>query len=273
MPLIAALAHLTVSTCVIIARQWIRLDYTGDYQCLVVEDSFFWNLSVSTVAGGAILVIQYEASFHVNVTDSTFIDCFADWGGAICFDCPLPSVERCCGTDCSATTGGHFVQLGGYSDPSWATVSLTTVFACAPPWHSGGWGAVNNDRERIVNCSSTNFTECKGNAGSAVDISINLSQCTCRYLTVAYCNGETGIDSQATVAPLIEFCNIYNNSLTKGSVFTARSTRQATALAREILTSSVTAVQWQCKKGDSIVQATKWRASRKNDCLTREKSS
>jgi hypothetical protein len=190
-----------------------------------VRNSFFWriiNTKPSGNTGEPRGAININGNYPVNVTDSTFIECSSTWGGGVCVDLALATLERCCGTNCSANNGGQFVQFGDdASNAPQEVVFFLTVLNCCPLSHSSGFGVIHAEFPRIINCTNSNFTACKGpGVGAVVCVNNTNSQCTCQFLTVVRCSGESGIDSKAGVSPLVEFCNVLNNSLTLGSLYT-----------------------------------------------------
>jgi hypothetical protein len=69
-----------------------------------------------------------------------------------------------------------------------------------------------------MNCSNANLTVSSGDDGAAVYVHHAEAKCTCRYYTVAFYADTTGIDSKAAVAPLIEFCSVYDNLLSDRAI-------------------------------------------------------
>jgi hypothetical protein len=128
--LLAALCRLAVSECATITTRWTRLDYSDTAACLLVTNSFLWNLR-SQINGGTIFVSR-NGNFSLNVTDSALFGCSTQWGGAMCFDYPSLFVGRRCDTSCSASEGGLFIQFGGSSDFSRSAVSFSIALSCAP---------------------------------------------------------------------------------------------------------------------------------------------
>jgi hypothetical protein len=79
---------------------------------------------------------------------------------------------------------------------------------------------MHSEKQRQMNCTASNFTSCAGPRGSAISVNNSASTGFVRYVTVVSCMGETGIDSSATTSPTVQNCNIYNNSLSQGAVYT-----------------------------------------------------
>jgi hypothetical protein len=195
-------------------------------QCYIVTRSFFYAIVNTATSGmapnsrGAIYLLG-TGSVYAIVNVSTFISCASLYGGGVAFGCPSASVDRCCGTNCSSNTLGHFLQFGAEAAADWQSdVSFVTVLLCAPPQRGEqGQGTVNVHQRRFLNCTNTNFSVCRSDEGSAVRVANTSAQSTSRYLTVILCEGKTGIDSIASVSVLVELCNVYNNSLDDGSLY------------------------------------------------------
>jgi hypothetical protein len=112
----------------------------------------------------------------------------------MCFACASPFVERSCGTDCSATVGGHFIQIGG-GGLSRSSVSFSSILTCGPFSHSFGNGGIQIGRSSLVNDSNGNFPSGHCEFGSTVYSNKEMSQFDGRYLTVAISGGLSGIDT------------------------------------------------------------------------------
>jgi hypothetical protein len=111
------------------------------------------------------------------------------------FDDMHASVERCCGTNCSATEIGHFLHFGGSEGPDFqSNASFLALLSCGRSPSFSGTGSVTTERPRSIECTNTNFTACGGPRGAAVYAKAAESKCNCRYLTVVFCGGDTGFE-------------------------------------------------------------------------------
>jgi hypothetical protein len=112
---LSVLCPLTLSGCTTISNQLTQVYNNSMNSCFVVTNSFFWriiNTKPSGISGDNRGGIYFNGNYPVNVTDSTFIECSSTWGGGVCVDKAPTTLERCCGTNCSSTNGGQFVQFG-----------------------------------------------------------------------------------------------------------------------------------------------------------------
>jgi hypothetical protein len=198
--------------------------------CFDIRHSFFRDLFADE--GGAVSV---SGSVSFGIYDSMFFHCTAlRFGGAIRSNCLNSSVADCCGIECFTTTNdtsdgyGQFVEFG---EDEWSTleflVSFVSLLVCPvflnPNIQRGTLHSEN--RCSTANVSNTNFTSGKAAEGSVVMITNVDSHLFCDFLTIVDLSGKSGIHFGAMSSQSIEFCNLYNNSMTpdnnSGVLFTS----------------------------------------------------
>jgi hypothetical protein len=207
------------SNCITISHNSSQIRHQSG--CLIVVDCIFARLNSQN--GGAIYTSV--GSDWIQINGSSFLACSAtESGGGCSLSSVSASLSLCCASSCSAHSYGTFV----YANSS--TRQLFDIVGVDSCTDQSEWNSVRGtlyfQTGVIVNVSNLNLMRCNAYHSTCFSsLRSAVVDLTSRFSSFVNNSGQYGIYSPETPNGLNWFilsCNIFNNSVSDGTLYSAR---------------------------------------------------